>query len=154
MIKTIVIISTIIPYIKTPISIGILLLIQTVTSTLILSKIINSSWMRIIIFLIFVGRLLVLFLYIRRIASNEKFKPNTKIIIIFIVIILPTEELISEFQINDYIIKLKTQEIIRIIKIYNIKTITITILVFLYIFLTIIVVNFVTKIYIGPLRSK
>jgi len=101
-----------------------------------------------------VGRLLVLFLYMRRIASNEKFKPNIKIGAIIIILFIPIEELLREFQINDFLVNFKTQEIIRRIKIYNEKTLIITILIFIYIFLTIIVVNFIIKIYKGPLRSK
>lgn len=147
-------ISRSICFIKTPISIGIFLLLQTIISTVILAKTITSSWIAIIIFLILIGGLLILFIYIRRIASNEKFKPNFKIILIMFIIIIPLEEIIREIQINDKQSNNVNLEAITLSKIYNKKTTIITSLIFLYLLLAIISITIIIKIYKGPLRAK
>lgn len=140
-------------FIKTPISIGVLLFLQTSLTTLFISRNINSSWTAIIIFIIFIGGLLILFIYMRRIACNEKFKLNLKFLIFILILIIPTEELIGEFQLNEMENKYVVNESIVFRKIYNKKSNLITIIIFIYIFLTIVVVTKIVKIYCGPLRS-
>lgn len=123
-------------------------------ATLLISKIISSSWIAIVIFIILIGRLLILFIYIRRIACNEKFKINYKILLLGILLVLPLEELLSETHINDNISFFCINENLTFSKIYNKKTILVTIIIFLYIFLSIVVITKIVKIYKGPLRSK
>lgn len=69
-----------------PITIGIILLLQTLIIRLLTLIIFENSWFSYIIFLILVGGILVLFIYITRIASNEKFKLNLKIRIVILII--------------------------------------------------------------------
>lgn len=58
---------------KHPLSIGSILLMQTILSSLICRLNINSYLFSYILYLIFVGGILVLFIYISSVASNEKF---------------------------------------------------------------------------------
>ena len=153
-IKAIISVYSIIFLTKNPISIGVLLLIQTLFITILVSIWNLSSWISIIIFLILIGGLLILFIYIIRVACNEKFKRNYKIIIITLFLMfIPSEEIIIEININEYIYSFKSNEILSFLIIFNTKTMIISILIFIYIYLTIIVVSTIVKIYKGPLRS-
>lgn len=66
-----------------PVTLGITLLIQTVIVTILTLIIFSNSWFSYIIFLILIGGLLILFIYITRIASNEKFKFNLNVFYFF-----------------------------------------------------------------------
>lgn len=107
-----------------------------------------------ITFLIIIGGLLILFTYIRRIASNEKFKLKFNLTLVLLVILILLDQLILNTQINDNLIMNYTQNIeLSIIKIYNIKSIIITIIIVIYLLLTIISVTKIVKHHKGPLRA-
>lgn len=132
-----------------------LLLIQTIITTILISITRNTSWITIVIFLIIIGGILILFIYIRRVAGNEKFTNNYKTsFIVILILMLPLEELINEININEFQNRYINNESITFIKIYNKKTINITLIIFIYMYLTIIVVTKIVKIHKGPLRSK
>nr|YP_010757436.1 NADH dehydrogenase subunit 6 [Leofa pulchella]WEU77779.1 NADH dehydrogenase subunit 6 [Leofa pulchella] len=154
-IKTSMYISTMILFMKTPMSMGILLLIQTIICTMLMSGIMNTSWMPMIMFLMFIGGLLILFMYMSSIASNEKFTPNYKLMgILLMMMILPFEEMMNELKMNESINSFLSKESISMMKIYNKKTMMITVLMFMYMFLAMIVVTSVISIHKGPLRAK
>nr|ASM41883.1 NADH dehydrogenase subunit 6 [Scaphoideus varius] len=152
-IKLMISISSSIPMLKTPMSMGILLLIQTTLTTILISKLFSSSWMAMTIFLMLIGGLLILFMYMSSIASNEKFTPNIYMMLPFMFIIIPMEELLCETQMNEKLTMFVPNESITLMKIYNKKSMLITILMFLYLLLTMISVSSIIKIYKGPLRS-
>nr|YP_010478439.1 NADH dehydrogenase subunit 6 [Orosius sp.]UVI59883.1 NADH dehydrogenase subunit 6 [Orosius sp.] len=140
---------------KTPMSLGVLLLMMTTLSTILISLIAASAWMPMIMFLMLIGGLLILFMYMSSIASNEKFNSNIKLLFLsMFIFILPYENLMSEFINNELLESTMTLESISMIKIYNKKTFMITIMLFLYLLLSMIVVTKITKIFKGPLRSK
>nr|UVF38375.1 NADH dehydrogenase subunit 6 [Cerogria popularis] len=68
-----------------PISMGLILLIQTIMVSLMTSFIFLSSWFSYMLFLILIGGLLILFMYMTSIASNEKFKFNLNSVLLTIV---------------------------------------------------------------------
>lgn len=152
-IKIITLIAILSIILNTPISLMFILLTQTFLSILLINKIFKSSWFPIIIFLIIIGGLLIIFIYITRITSNEKFKWNFKIIIfiILILIVIFKEDIICEVQINEkeqYFILL---DHLSIANIYN-KTFLIITNLTLYLFITIIAINKIIKNFEGPLR--
>nr|YP_010432000.1 NADH dehydrogenase subunit 6 [Abrus yunshanensis]USS62535.1 NADH dehydrogenase subunit 6 [Abrus yunshanensis] len=153
-VKIMMMISSSIFLIKTPMSLGILLLIQTSVSTILMAKIMESSWLAMIIFLMLIGGLMILFMYMSSISSNEKFSPKIMMIMLTFTIMLPMEELFSESQINDTMKSNMCMDMISLTKIYNKKTMMITVMMFLYMFLAMIVVTKIIKIYKGPLRSR
>nr|YP_010564855.1 NADH dehydrogenase subunit 6 [Colossendeis robusta]UZA61258.1 NADH dehydrogenase subunit 6 [Colossendeis robusta] len=57
-----------------PLSMIILILMITININMIISLILNLSWNSYILIIIFLGGMLVLFIYIASISSNEKFK--------------------------------------------------------------------------------
>nr|YP_010278726.1 NADH dehydrogenase subunit 6 [Changbaninus pleiospicules]UKE80323.1 NADH dehydrogenase subunit 6 [Changbaninus pleiospicules] len=154
LLKIMIYITSLISTLKTPMSMGILLLIQTTLSTILISKLTMSSWMAMIIFLMLIGGLLILFMYMSSIASNEKFTPNIFMIFPIMLIFLPMEEMMCETQMNEKLQTFMLNESITLMKIYNKKTMLITIMLFSYLLLAMISITSVIKIYKGPLRSK
>nr|AKR06307.1 NADH dehydrogenase subunit 6 [Tenebrio molitor]UAJ48198.1 NADH dehydrogenase subunit 6 [Tenebrio molitor] len=69
-----------------PLSMGFVLLMQTIMISLITGNMNQNMWFSYILFLIMVGGMLILFMYMTSIASNEKFKMNNKAIIMSITI--------------------------------------------------------------------
>nr|AYQ18955.1 NADH dehydrogenase subunit 6 [Leiochrinini sp. 2 ACP-2013] len=67
---------------KHPMSLGSTLLIQTALLTMMAGFLYMNLWYSYIMFLIMIGGLLVLFMYMTSIASNEKFLMPTKFMII------------------------------------------------------------------------
>nr|ATD52996.1 NADH dehydrogenase subunit 6 [Cicadula sp. EMHAU-2015-Zz052713] len=154
LLKMMLSISSMMFTLKTPMSMGMLLMTQTILSTILLSKIMSCSWMPMIIFLMMIGGLLILFMYMSSIASNEKFSFNIYYMILILIIITPVEEMFMETNINEKLINLNPSESITLMKIYNKKTFIITLLLFLYLFLAMITVTFIVKMHKGPLRAK
>jgi NADH-ubiquinone oxidoreductase chain 6 len=72
---------------KHPLAVGIILLIQTIITCLIRGLINKRFWFQYILFMEFVGGMLVLFIYVTRLASNEIFSLSTKTIIITFLVI-------------------------------------------------------------------
>nr|ATL15407.1 NADH dehydrogenase subunit 6 [Callosobruchus maculatus]ATL15446.1 NADH dehydrogenase subunit 6 [Callosobruchus maculatus]ATL15459.1 NADH dehydrogenase subunit 6 [Callosobruchus maculatus]ATL15472.1 NADH dehydrogenase subunit 6 [Callosobruchus maculatus] len=66
-----------------PLSMGLILLIQTTLTTLIMGINNLNYWYSYILFLIMIGGMLILFIYMTSIASNEKFKFSTNLFILF-----------------------------------------------------------------------
>lgn len=133
---------------------GILLILQTIFIVIFINLISKSSWFIIITFIIIIGGLLILFTYIRRIASNEKFKVKLNLTVILIILILWWDEKLIDNFINDDIKIITINESrISLAKIYNSKSILITIILVIYLLLTIISVSKIVKHYKGPLRS-
>nr|UGK73266.1 NADH dehydrogenase subunit 6 [Roxasellana stellata] len=154
MMKLMVIFASSIFMLSTPMSMGILLMLQTFLSTIMFSKMLNSSWITMIMFMMLIGGLLILFMYMSSIASNEKFKPNIKMLMMMLIIIYPLEELMFDIQLNDNQNNNLINEMLSLSKIYNKKTWVITMMMFYYLLLTMIAVTKIIKIYKGPLRSK
>nr|YP_010415480.1 NADH dehydrogenase subunit 6 [Atkinsoniella nigrita]USC52171.1 NADH dehydrogenase subunit 6 [Atkinsoniella nigrita] len=155
MMKIMILLSTMIPFMINPMSMGVILLLQTTLMTMIMNKMMFSSWFSMITFLMMVGGLLILFTYMSSIASNEKFKFKVNLTMFLFFIIMISEEMMNENQVNE------TQEMTKLIldmtsmmKLYNKKSMLITIILVLYLLLTMIVVTKIVKHHKGPLRSK
>nr|AVN67957.1 NADH dehydrogenase subunit 6 [Parcoblatta bolliana] len=143
-----------------PLALGLILLIQTVMISIISGLLSQSFWFSYILFLIFLGGMLILFIYVTSLASNEMFFMSMKIIIssIFIIMfsfiilylyknmIIQNQEMLNFLMLNN---SLYTS----ITKLYNQPTGIITILLASYLFLTLIAVVKITNIFKGPLRQ-
>lgn len=146
-----------------------MILIQTIFTCLLTGILINTYWFSYILFLTFLGGLLVLFIYISRIASNELFKNNfliKKFFFIRLIIILLSRILfISKlnwinFTFNDeinnffYNLFFNNENKINLSKLYNNQTFLIIIIIIIYLFITLVTVVKITNIFFGPLRSS
>nr|YP_010736920.1 NADH dehydrogenase subunit 6 [Idioscopus ventrispinus]WEP24807.1 NADH dehydrogenase subunit 6 [Idioscopus ventrispinus] len=154
--KIMMILITMLPIMKTPMSMGIILMTQTFLMTILMNKMMSTSWLTMITFLMMIGGLLILFTYMSSLASNEKFKINTKMLMLMMMMIMMTEELMQEVQIdeNQSMLNIQYMEQLSLSKLYNKKSMMITMIMVLYLLLTMIVVTKMVKHYEGPLRSK
>nr|YP_009539783.1 NADH dehydrogenase subunit 6 [Barca bicolor]AYP72721.1 NADH dehydrogenase subunit 6 [Barca bicolor] len=163
-------ISFLMLFLNHPLSMGFMILIQTLLICLISGMIINTYWFSYILFLIFLGGLLVLFIYVSSIASNELFSTpiKTKLIIFFFYCILL---LISfffnnnlnwlNFSINsqemnnlfNMLLFIKNENNINLTKLYNQQNYLLMLMLIIYLFITLVSVVKITNIFYGPLRS-
>nr|YP_010591385.1 NADH dehydrogenase subunit 6 [Morphostenophanes yunnanus]QXF60333.1 NADH dehydrogenase subunit 6 [Morphostenophanes yunnanus] len=75
---TSLVMSTALIMMKHPVSMGTILLLQTTSIALMMASFSPDLWFSYILFLIMVGGMLVLFMYMTSVASNEKFKISNK----------------------------------------------------------------------------
>nr|YP_010946554.1 NADH dehydrogenase subunit 6 [Episymploce wulingensis]WGO57272.1 NADH dehydrogenase subunit 6 [Episymploce wulingensis] len=143
-----------------PLAMGLILLIQTVMISLISGMLSQTFWFSYVLFLIFLGGMLILFIYVTSLASNEMFFLSTKIIMsstimfmIFIIIFSMSKLSINQNQEMMYFLSTNNSLINSLTKLYNQPTGIITILLASYLFLTLIAVVKITNIFKGPLRQ-
>jgi len=123
---------------------------------LIRGTIYRSFWFSYILFIIIIGGILVLFIYMTRLASNEIFSPSNKILIAssiilpILIYIIPTLTNNKEINIHDAIIENEITTTTTVI--YNQIIGTITTILVIYILLTLIVVVNIINVSKGPLR--
>nr|YP_010895324.1 NADH dehydrogenase subunit 6 [Victoriana melanorrhina]WJW73915.1 NADH dehydrogenase subunit 6 [Victoriana melanorrhina] len=150
-----------------PLSMGIMLLIQTMMICCISGLMTKSFWFSYILFLIFVGGMLVLFIYVTSLASNEMFTLSMKMLLLLLVNMMImtilmifmdkmilmfnslNNEMISISLLNSYIL----ENTLNLNKLYNYPTNIITILLINYLLITLIATVKITKLFYGPLRS-
>nr|QVL28784.1 NADH dehydrogenase subunit 6 [Eristalis himalayensis] len=150
-----------------PLSMGLMLLIQTIMVCCITGLMTKSFWFSYILFLIFIGGMLVLFIYMTSLASNEMFALSMKmtlisIISLFIMLIMiffmdkmllsfnsMNTEMNSITNLNSYI----SENSLNLIKLYNYPSNMITILLINYLLITMIASIKITKLFYGPIRS-
>nr|YP_010733852.1 NADH dehydrogenase subunit 6 [Atteva charopis]WEG93575.1 NADH dehydrogenase subunit 6 [Atteva charopis] len=152
-----------------PLSMGLMILLQTFLTCLISGMMTNTYWFSYILFLTFLGGLLVLFIYVSSIASNEIFyysfnKNMFMIIFLFISFILSfffknnlnwfnlfSNEEMNKFNYNFFF---NNENMINLSKLYNNQTYLIMPMLIIYLFITLIAVVKITNIFYGPIRSN
>jgi len=153
---------------KHPLGMGLILIFQTLLISLVARINRFNFWFSYILFLIFVGGLLILFIYVISLASNEMFNFSLKILLnkwifflVFIFIIYFLDfSLINFFNKNSDIFKIENLKILNIEtnelinKIYNFPRRIITIILIIYLFLCLIAICKIINIFEGPLRPK
>nr|AVN67305.1 NADH dehydrogenase subunit 6 [Blaberus sp. B007] len=152
--------SLIFSYMNHPLAMGLMLLIQTTFIAIMTGLLSQSFWFSYVLFLIFLGGMLVLFIYVASLASNEMFLLSTKLmmlsfmmmLIIFLLFMNMSLTNLQNQEINNFIM-LFNQLPLPLIKLYNQPTNIITIMLAMYLFLTLIVVVKITNIFEGPLRQ-
>nr|AIY62150.1 NADH dehydrogenase subunit 6 [Glyptotermes sp. C TB-2014] len=160
MMMTSVISSMMFSQMKHPLAMGMMLLIQTMITCLISGSMHKSFWFQYILFMVFVGGMLVLFIYVTSLASNEMFSLSTKMITMAIIVTSSTMMIKNQMSLSsEEITKHETMTVMAeeiatmTSKLYNQPNGTMTILLALYLFLTLIVVVKITNISKGPLRQ-
>nr|WAX39165.1 NADH dehydrogenase subunit 6 [Anaplecta sp. 4 ZQW-2020] len=156
--------SMIFSLMKHPLAMGLVLLLQTTLTCMISGMMLKSFWLSYVLFLIFIGGMLVLFIYVTTLASNEMFKFSMKMLAMMImsmVIIslmlninhsMETSPTWSEAWMNTATQDIENSKLLT--KLYNSPTMVITIMLAIYMLLTLIVVVKITTITKGPLRSS
>nr|YP_004934859.1 NADH dehydrogenase subunit 6 [Paracladura trichoptera]AET13110.1 NADH dehydrogenase subunit 6 [Paracladura trichoptera] len=152
---------------KHPLALGISLLIQTFFICLIVGTTSKTFWFSYTMFLIFLGGMLILFVYMTSLASNEMFSFSFKLLMynilllmnLYVILYISDKMMISSFMhnmenmmMNEY--SFNTENSINLNKLYNYPTNMITIMMISYLFVTLIAIVKMTKIFKGSLRSN
>nr|YP_010446969.1 NADH dehydrogenase subunit 6 [Chyliza chikuni]UTM10334.1 NADH dehydrogenase subunit 6 [Chyliza chikuni] len=166
LISMIFILNLIFMQMKHPLAMGIMLLIQTTSICLITGLFAKTFWFSYILFLIFLGGMLVLFIYVTSLASNEMFSFSIQLIMISIFLFNMSLMLIyimdKSLMMNLYNMEmmpmnnmnnLMPENILSLYKFYNFPINLITILLMNYLLITLIAVVKITNLFYGPLRQ-
>nr|AII02538.1 NADH dehydrogenase subunit 6 [Dysstroma truncata] len=157
-------------FLNHPLSMGLMILLQTLFMCLISGMLIKTYWFSYILFLTFMGGLLVLFIYVSSIASNEMFSSiniNMKIFIFMFLSILIIMQILfynnlnwmnlsNDIMDNNNFFNLyffNNENKFNINKLYNNHNFMLMMLMVIYLFITLIAVVKITNIFYGPLRT-
>nr|QWS05437.1 NADH dehydrogenase subunit 6 [Cerynia lineola] len=154
--------SIITPTLKHPMSLGFMLMLQTILISMTSTNLSKSSWFSLILFITMIGGLMVMFMYMSSIASNEKFKfftPTKMLMLISIsmTLMIFSEEL--EITMNFYkteMEKMSTnqmEEIKSTSKFFNLNKMNLTIIMMMTMFLTMVSVTKISSSLKGPLKK-
>nr|QDG01010.1 NADH dehydrogenase subunit 6 [Tenebrio molitor] len=142
-----------------PLSMGFVLLMQTIMISLITGNMNQNMWFSYILFLIMVGGMLILFMYMTSIASNEKFKMNNKAIIMSITIpltMLTLNFLMMNTQMKNNevtIMNNNTSMISTMNKFFTFPSSMIMIFMIMYLFMALVVTVKITNFKKGTMRQ-
>nr|YP_010329899.1 NADH dehydrogenase subunit 6 [Asota paliura]UNP54648.1 NADH dehydrogenase subunit 6 [Asota paliura] len=156
-------------FLNNPLSMGLMILIQTLLICLITGLMIKTYWFSYILFLTFMGGILVLFIYVCSIASNELFKPsfNTKLLFFSMIFMMIISQMYffnnltwmnfsfnSDMNIFNNYMFFYNENNINLSKLYNTQTFMIMTMLVIYLFITLIAIVKITNIFYGPIRSE
>nr|QNE85511.1 NADH dehydrogenase subunit 6 [Empis trigramma] len=163
---TILISSFIFMQMNHPLAMGLMLLIQTFMICLITGLLTKTFWFSYILFLIFLGGMLVLFIYVTSLASNEMFSLSlnlmiyamlamTSMMILMLIMdkmpfitTLMNNEMNEIYNLNSFM----NENIFNLNKLYNFPTNMLTLLLINYLLITLIAIVKITNVFYGPLR--
>nr|UAT98575.1 NADH dehydrogenase subunit 6 [Penthicodes caja] len=147
---------------KHPISMGSMLMIQTTLMCLNQSNISKSPWYMYIMFLTTVGGLMIMFMYMASIASNEIFKPKLKLILLWTILMITTSILMAKMDLSmDLTYKIKENKMITTqmmeekttSKFFMLNKMNITITMMMILVLTMVSVTNISSTFEGPLKK-
>nr|AII02434.1 NADH dehydrogenase subunit 6 [Drepana arcuata] len=151
-----------------PLSMGMMIIIQTMLICLLSGMLIKTYWFSYILFLIFLGGMLVMFIYVSSIASNEFFKMelNMKLFMFIVFMSMMMMTFINYYNLKWMNLNFNSdmtnffnlmffniENNINLNKMYNNQTFLMMMMMIIYLFITLIAVVKITNIFFGPLRS-
>nr|QTC32054.1 NADH dehydrogenase subunit 6 [Nisia fuliginosa] len=151
-------------------SMGLIIIIQTILISLKMSFMLKNSWFSFIIFIMMVGGMMIMFIYMSSIASNEKFKlskkmlfSNLMITLTFMLIILNLKTLTNEnMNFNEmlimneeynYIKMFKNEQQKSIIKFLSLKKFNLMMLITSILLMILMFINWMNFTFKGPLKK-
>nr|AWV83819.1 NADH dehydrogenase subunit 6 [Tettigades auropilosa]AWV83832.1 NADH dehydrogenase subunit 6 [Tettigades auropilosa]AWV83845.1 NADH dehydrogenase subunit 6 [Tettigades auropilosa] len=143
---------------KHPLSMGCALLLETILASLTCSLNMSTYLISYVLFLIFIGGMLILFMYMSSIASNEKFYMLNvlSIVIMMIISILIVIKLNLSLEYNMYNDNLNSLELhssLTMNKLYSLPSGMLTLMMVIYLLFTLVVVSNIIGMKSSPLRS-
>nr|YP_009350881.1 NADH dehydrogenase subunit 6 [Macrotermes annandalei]AQP27985.1 NADH dehydrogenase subunit 6 [Macrotermes annandalei] len=143
---------------KHPLAMGMMLLIQTTMMCLMSGMMYKSFWFSYILFMIMVGGMLVLFMYMTSLASNEMFSPSNKMIVTILMTLpiftymMPSK--INNKEMSEHSTMMENEITTTTTVMYNQMMGMMTTLLVLYMLMTLIVVVNIINVSKGPLRHS
>uniref|UniRef100_A0AAU6MX75 NADH-ubiquinone oxidoreductase chain 6 n=1 Tax=Xenogryllus maniema TaxID=3120009 RepID=A0AAU6MX75_9ORTH len=149
-----------------PLTSTILIIMQTLLICTLTGPLSYSFWFSYILFMIFLGGMLVLFIYITSLASNEMFNIpikttlTTMMLSMILLLSMTTINFMNHNNVkNDIMFNFltphnSTELPMNLIQLYNMPTSILTILTIIYLLITLIIMVKITQIQEGPLRQS
>nr|YP_010381628.1 NADH dehydrogenase subunit 6 [Symplanella brevicephala]UDL72003.1 NADH dehydrogenase subunit 6 [Symplanella brevicephala] len=150
------------PFLKHPISLGFTLLIQTILISMNLNHNLQSSWYSYILFITIIGGMMVMFMYMASICSNEKFETiNLKLLTFILLIMMITFFFYENFLMNNLMLNLQEnkitynefQETKSTFKFFNSSKNKLTMMMMAVLLLTMVSVTNISSSFEGPLKK-
>nr|AML25892.1 NADH dehydrogenase subunit 6 [Staphylinidae sp. BMNH 1274206] len=151
------ILSAIFTVMNHPMTLGIILLMQTILVSLITGHYSMNFWFSYILILIMVGGMLVLFIYMTSIASNEPFNFSMKIsflLMLIFLIIITMNLFLDNFILYQFFNMKEMSNNNFLTKYFNYPHMILILVMINYLFITLIASVKIIKIEFGPLRQK
>nr|YP_010490508.1 NADH dehydrogenase subunit 6 [Smilium sinense]UWM12994.1 NADH dehydrogenase subunit 6 [Smilium sinense] len=138
-----------------PLGMIFILIMQTFSISVIIFYLLHFPWFSYTLILVFLGGMLILFMYMSNIASNEMFKVNFMISIP--ITVLPLMGYFMNMMMQNMTLESSTFGFesfnkISILKMFSWPIMPVTLLMAMYIILTLLVVVKISKMQYGPLR--
>nr|QBZ38079.1 NADH dehydrogenase subunit 6 [Bambusiphaga luodianensis] len=142
-----------------PISLGTILMIQSILTSISMILLTKNSWYSMILFITFSSGMMIMFMYMSSISSNNKFKPSIKMFIIYtlltsmMLMIKKDWNFFINIKINEYMIMIQeNEEKQSISKNISFNKFYMTILLTLTILLVLISISNLINSFEGPLK--
>nr|YP_009351505.1 NADH dehydrogenase subunit 6 [Protermes prorepens]AQP29779.1 NADH dehydrogenase subunit 6 [Protermes prorepens] len=143
---------------KHPLAMGMMLLMQTMMVCLMSGTMYKSFWFSYILFMIMVGGMLVLFMYMTSLASNEMFSPSNKMItttaLTMPILTYMMPSMTNNKEMGEHEMMMENEITTTTAIMYNQTMGTMTVLLVMYMLLTLIVVVNIINVSKGPLRHS
>nr|YP_009350439.1 NADH dehydrogenase subunit 6 [Constrictotermes cyphergaster]AQP27024.1 NADH dehydrogenase subunit 6 [Constrictotermes cyphergaster] len=141
---------------KHPMAMGLMLLMQTTMVCLISGTMYSSYWFSYILFMIMIGGMLVLFMYMTSLASNEMFSPSNKMLMLSSILLPITMYMMpvvtNNKEMNMHSTMMENEIMTTTTVMYNQMMGMMTTMLVIYMLLTLIVVVNIINVSKGPLR--
>nr|YP_010586131.1 NADH dehydrogenase subunit 6 [Diplectrona hexapetala (nom. nud.)]UZZ43867.1 NADH dehydrogenase subunit 6 [Diplectrona hexapetala (nom. nud.)] len=148
-----------------PLSMGFMVILQCLLTCLVLNSTVKVYWISYIFYLIMLGGLLILFMYMCSASSNEVIKPNLTSLLstlMFVLLTLLMAKMIfsnwsimkETLQFKSLVENLNTDNSTIISKIYNNSSMMVSWMLISYLLISLIVVATLTNFNKSPLRSS
>nr|QIV24741.1 NADH dehydrogenase subunit 6 [Eurynassa australis] len=150
-------------FLSHPLSFGLILLLQTILIALTTGLMNYNFWFSYILFLIMVGGMLILFIYMTSVASNEMFKFSPKVLFLsamFFIMMAPLMFMDKTIvNMSNFLCELINQNLVQentisLSKFMNMPMNSNLIMIIVYLLISLIMVVKITNIQHGPLRQK
>nr|YP_009340902.1 NADH dehydrogenase subunit 6 [Nilaparvata bakeri]AGE94105.1 NADH dehydrogenase subunit 6 [Nilaparvata bakeri] len=142
-----------------PISLGTMLMMQSISTSLFMNLLTKNSWNSLILFITFSSGLMIMFMYMASISSNEKFKWSIKLILMIFCFVFMTSMMkeflfINKFNMNEQNLFFQDNEEKKsIMKIIASNKILLFITVTLIILMMLISISNLINSFEGPLKK-
>nr|YP_011009668.1 NADH dehydrogenase subunit 6 [Hygia bidentata]WPV77660.1 NADH dehydrogenase subunit 6 [Hygia bidentata] len=137
-----------------PVSMGILIILQTLMVSMVVGLYLSSFFFSYIIMITMLSGMLVLFIYMASVASNEKFTVSMKMIIISMLMMLIGMILQKNYMHDEMkmmLMKISSDKLL-LQNMFNNKTKFITMMMIMYLLFTMMTISYIVNISEGPLR--
>nr|UPL65789.1 NADH dehydrogenase subunit 6 [Anacestra spiniger] len=140
-------------WMKTPLSMGFNIIIQTLIISMMCGLHLGSFWFSYIILIVMLSGMLVLFIYMASIASNQKFKLSLWLILLLMNIMMMSMMMMKSNKFYNNEMFMNTSKLyLSLNYLFNMKFSIITIMMMIMLLMMMISVSMIVNISEGPLR--